>query len=449
VKIAVVGGGISGLAAAWELVIAANAEVTVLEPVRLGGCIQTASFRGHPVDTGPDAFIARVPDGVKLVRELGIEAELVAPSAGRALLWTGGGLRPLPEGLVLGAPARLGPLLTSRILTPVGIARAGLDLLLPSTVWPADPSVAELVTRRFGRQVAERLVDPLVGSIHAGDTRELSAAATVPQLGLAARHHRSLLVGLRRTAPSVPGPTFLAPRAGMGRLVERLTEALADKGVVFERTAATAIRSGNGGRAVVEPVGDFDGAVVATPAAVTAGLVNESASAVAAELAAIRTASVVLLTLAYASDELDIPKGVGGFLVPRSESRLMTACSFGSAKWPHWSDADTTILRVSAGRVNDGRAVELDDESLVDRLGAEVATALSMKAAPLAGRVSRWPGSFPQFEIGHLKRIERIEDELRRCLPAVAVAGSWLRGSGIPACIASGRRAAVTVASWR
>jgi oxygen-dependent protoporphyrinogen oxidase len=240
---------------------------------------------------------------------------------------------------------------------------------------------------------------------------------------------------------------FLAPKAGMGRLVERLVEALAEKGVAFEPTAAEAVRLEKGGRAVVDPVGVFDAVVTSTPSAVTAGLVKESAPTASEGLGTIRAASVILVTLAYPRDALDIPPGTSGFLVPRSERRVLTACSFGSAKWPHWSEPDTMILRVSAGRIGDERPLELADDSLVDRLQAEVAMALSAKVSPTAWRVSRWPRAFPQFGVGHLNRVEGIEAEFRRCLPSVALAGGWLRGSGIPACIASGRRAAAVVAS--
>jgi oxygen-dependent protoporphyrinogen oxidase len=438
----VVGGGIAGLAAAWELVTGAgSADVTVFDPGQLGGCLQTAPFAGHPVDTGPDAFLGRVPDAIRLARELGVEAELVEPSAQRALLWTGGHLRHLPDGLVLGAPARLGPLLSSRILSPAGILRAGLDLILPATPWPEDVSVASLVGRRFGRQVAERLVDPLVGSIHAGDTSELSVEATVPQLAEAARSHRSLLLGLRRLPSGSPGPIFLAPRAGMSRLVDRLVEALAASGVTFESLAVTAVGRENGGRVFVEPAGSFNAAVVATKASVTAQIVKHSTPEAAARLASIPAASVVLVTLAYPRAELEVPARVSGLLVPRGEGRLMTACSFGSAKWPHWSDPDTMILRVSAGRSGDERALQLPDDSLVDQLQSEVGLALGTQSAPMAWRVSRWPEAFPQYKPGHLELVAQIESRLQRSLPSVVLAGASYRGSGIPSCIASGRRA--------
>jgi oxygen-dependent protoporphyrinogen oxidase len=441
-KVAVIGGGIAGLAAAWELVSGPTPpEVTVLEPGPLGGKLRTSVFAGHPVDEGADAFLARLPDGIRLCAELGIDNELVAPSAGKALVWVGGCLRELPEGLVLGVPGRLGPVLRSGLLSPAGMARAGLDLVLPATAWPPDLAVADLVARRLGRQVAMRLVDPLLGGIHAGSTEHLSVEATAPQLAGAARRSRSLLLALRHAAPP-PGPTFLAPRTGMSRMVSRLVEALRAGGVVFEETAAGRLRREPDGHIGVEPAGVFDRVVLAVPAFAAGTMLAESCPAAAAELAAIPSASVTLVTLSYPRHGLVLPEGTSGILVPPAEGRLMTACSFGSLKWPQWSAPDVTVLRVSAGRYGDRRALDLADDELVARLAGEVAAALRTTAAPMEWRVSRWPGSFPQYLVGHLERVGRLERALAVDLPGVAVAGAAYRGAGIPACIASGRRAA-------
>jgi oxygen-dependent protoporphyrinogen oxidase len=444
-RVAVVGGGIAGLAAAWELATAAiPVAVTVFEPGRLGGNVATSPFAGHLVDEGADAFIARVPDGIRLCQELGLTSELVAPEAGRALLWVGGRLRALPEGLTLGVPGKILPVLRSGLLSPAGLVRAGLDLVLPPTAWPADLSVADLISRRLGRQVAERLVDPLLGGIHAGNTAELSAEAVAPQLNTAARSGRSLLLTLRGAAPP-SGPTFLAPRGGMSRLVNRLIEALTERGVSFEQSAVDVLSRERGNRLDLAPGGSFDRVVLATPAAAASGLLHDLSPEAAVELAAIPTASVALVTLAYRRHAVAVPEGASGILVPRGEGRLMTACSFGSLKWPHWSAPDDLVLRVSTGRHGDVRALELGDEDLVARLAGEVAAALRTTAAPTEWRVSRWPSAFPQYLVGHVSRVDRLERILARDVPEVALAGASYRGSGIPACIASGRRAAGTV----
>jgi oxygen-dependent protoporphyrinogen oxidase len=448
--VAIVGGGIAGLSAAWELVrrseAAGSVDVTVFEPDRLGGCIRTSEFAGHLVDEGPDAFLTRVPDAVQLCQELGIGDELVAPAAGRSMLWWNGRLRPLPEGLVLGVPRQLRPLITSGILSPPGVARAALDLLLPRGRPPATLTVRELVAARFGPEVADRLVDPLVGGIHAGSTRDLSALEVVPQLVAAAERSRSLLLALRTTqsagglASAGPDqPVFLTPRAGVGRLVDVLVDALASAGTRFVPHAATEVRDSPGGGLVVAPETDpFDAAVVATRARTAAALLGTATDGLT--LAGVPTASVAVVTAALAGARF--PPGVNGFLVPAGGDRLMTACSFASSKWPHWADPGQGVVRMSVGRYGDGRALDLDDATLTDRLLAELEEALGSDLSPTASRVSRWPDAFPQYLVGHGDRINQVESDLAARLPTVALAGASYRGSGIPACIASGRRAA-------
>lgn len=453
-RVAIIGGGITGLAAAWQL--RSSAEVTVFEPGHLGGKLVTTEFLGRPVDCGPDAFLTRTPAALHLATELGLEDDLVAPTSGQVLLWWRGRLRRLPSETVLGIPTALGPTRRSGLLSLPGVARAALDLVLPANHWPEDLSVYELVNRRLGHQVASRLVGPLVGSIHAGTIERLSAAATMPQVLAAARDSRSLMRGLRGGPAGGAGggggrlPVFLAPRGGMQVLAERLVAALSQQGVSFVCEAATAVLARSGRSVVVEPAGAaFDAAVLALPAGLAAKLLGAGAPG---GLSAIRSASVVLTTLAYDSSELEGPPGASGILVPDREHRLMTACSFGNTKWPHWADQATTVLRVSAGRFGDDRAVELEEEDLVGRLDSEIRAALgrsarggprpSRGAAPLAWRVNRWPSSFPQYEVGHLALVESIEADLARHCPQVAVAGASYRGAGIPACVASGTSAA-------
>jgi oxygen-dependent protoporphyrinogen oxidase len=434
-RVAIVGGGIAGLAAAWEL--RDRADVTLFEPDRLGGRIRTTGFEGRPIDEGADAFIARVPDAVELCRELGIEPELVAPSAGRSMIWWRGRLRPLPEGLVLGAPRHLGHLAGGGILSPAGMARAALDLVLPRR--PARvATVRELIADRFGAEVADRLVDPLVGGIHAGSTRELGAAEVVPQLVEAAERSRSLLLGLRRIPVAPDLPMFLAPHQGVGRLVDVLVVSLEAAGARFVAAPVEALRAASGGRVVLDPDPEpFDAAVVATPAGTAARILGPDGTAA---LASLPTASVALVTAALPGVQL--PLGINGFLVPRQEGRLMTACSFASNKWPQWGEPNRALVRISTGRSGDTEALDLADDVLTERLLHELTQALGTDLSPSTTRVSRWPDAFPQYFPGHGERMAAVDAALRRRLPTVTLAGASYRGSGIPACIASGRRAA-------
>jgi oxygen-dependent protoporphyrinogen oxidase len=437
--VAVVGGGIAGLAAAWEL--RGEAEVTVFEPERIGGRILTTRFAGHLVDEGPDAFITRVPEALQLCREAGLDADLVTPAASRALLWSGDELRPIPEGLVLGVPRGLGGVVRSRILSPAGVARAAVDLVLPRGRPPATLTVRELVASRFGAQVADRLVDPLVGGIHAGSTARLAAAEVTPMLVAAAERSRSLLLGLRKGPAPDGSPVFAAPRHGLGQLVDSIASQLQAGGARFRRERVDGVGKAPGGGVEVapDPV-PYDGAVIATPAGVASTLLDVHG---AEDLARIPTASVTLVTMLL-DGRLD-PGTCSGFLVSRRQGRLMTACSFGSNKWPHWAQPGQSVVRVSAGREGDRAAMDMDDDTLASRLVDELGQALRRTVAPRAIRVSRWPDAFPQYLIGHSHRIRRIEGNVGTALPTVALAGAAYHGSGLPACIGSGRRAARAV----
>ena len=428
-RVAVVGGGIAGLAAAWHL-HRDGVDVTVYEADdRLGGKVSTAELGDRHVELGPDAFLARVPDATELCRELGLGDELVSPATGTAYLWLRGRLRPLPSGLALGVPTDLAAVVRSGVLSARGVARAAIEPLLPSANTVGDRSIGELVRGRFGDEVFERLVDPLVSGINAGRADDLSAEAVTPQLMAAARASRSLLLGLRGVRSAESGaPVFLTVRSGLASLVERLAAALPDV-----RTSCP-----------VRSLDDLeaDRVILATPAFVSADLLREGAPAAAEELEAIDHASVVLTLLSYPADAVDRPLDGSGFLVPRHEGRLMTACSWASSKWPHWEQPGEVLFRVSAGRAGDERAIRMGDDELVARLHGELSEAVGLRASPTASVVARWPRSFPQYAVGHLDRVARIEAALP---PHIAVAGASYRGVGIPACIASGKAAAARV----
>jgi oxygen-dependent protoporphyrinogen oxidase len=453
--VAVVGGGITGLAAAWELSGPAAGgsptKVTVLEAgPRLGGKIDTLDLAGQPVDAGPDAFIARVPEAVALCDELGVGDELIAPATNAALIWSRGQLRRLPEDTVLGVPTRLRTLATSKIVSVGGLARAGLDLVLPADRSTDDRSVAAFVDSRLGREVRERLVDPLLGGIHAGSTEHLSLAATAPQLDVARCEHRSLRRGLRpspREPGDAPAPVFLTLPGGLGQLVQRLAGQLAGRGVE-RRTGAPVekLERSDGRWQLGTPQGPVvaDAVILAVPSFVAADLVAPLLSGAASELDAIEHASVVLVTLAFPAGAVSMTPGVSGFLVPRVDGRLMTACTWLSAKWPHVRRHGQTLLRVSAGRWGDERALDLADDELVARLRTELDDAMGITAPPDAVTVGRWPRSFPQYQVGHLELVARIHATLAR-QPGLAVAGASYGGVGIPACIGQGRRAARAV----
>ena len=437
-KLAVVGGGIAGLSAAWES--RAEGSVTVFEPGRLGGRILTEPFDGRSIELGPDAFLTRTQAAVDLCAELGLD-DLIAPAAGRTLLWWKDRLRPLPEGLVLGVPKELLPVARSGLLSPWGMVRALGDIVRPAADLAEDVSVGDLVAHRFGREIADRLVDPLVGSIHAGHIDELSAGATVPQLLDSARRRRSLYLGLRRMPiqPSRHAP-FLTPRAGLGSMVRALVGRLESDGVEVRSEPVQHLEADRSGWRLSPSSEVFDAVVIATDAATAAALIGPDAPT---GLRQIRYASVALTTVSF--DSFELPAGINGFLVPRQSGWLTTACSFASSKWPHWAPPGRVLLRLSSGRDGDPRHEELSDEDLVARHVEELRTALPPTGSPVSWRVQRWPQSFPQYRVGHPRLVDGIESDLRARFPGLAVCGSSYGGAGIPACIDSGRRAARSV----
>jgi protoporphyrinogen/coproporphyrinogen III oxidase len=446
--LAVVGAGISGLAAAWEG-LRRGARVVVLDAAPdPGGKLRTSPFAGIALDEAADAFLARVPGAVELCAELGIASELVAPATGAAYVFHGGALRRLPADQLLGVPTDLDAVAASGLLSTEGVARARRDLDAPDDRPPggADESVGDLVRRRLGDEVLDRLVGPLVGSIYAGDCDHLSLQVAAAQLAAArdrAPGDPSLIraaAALRAQAVETGRPVFLAPEGGMGRLVGALVEEIGDE--LRTGVSVTALtRDHEGWR--LEPAGvTAHAVVVATPAFAAAPLVAPHAPSAAEVLAAIEYASVALVALAVPRAGVDGDLDGSGFLVPRSAGLRLTACSWVSSKWPHLAvDPDVALLRASVGRDGDDRAVTLDDNGLVAGVLADLKATMGMRAAPTDVRVSRWPRSFPQPRPGHLARVAAAEAVVA-AVPGLTLTGAWAEGVGVPACIRGGRAAA-------
>ena len=444
--VAVVGGGITGLAAAYELVRQGQDVVLLEAGDRLGGKIRTTEVDGRRIDEGADAFLARVPWAVELCDELGLRDDLVSPAAGKALVWAKGGLRPIPDGVVLGVPTGIPSLARSGLISPPGLVRAGLDLVLPRSGGDGgDRSVGDLVRSRLGGEVLELLVDPLLGGINAGDADRLSVEASAPQLAEAGRRHRSLILGLRGAPKPAPGPVFYAHRGGMERLVEALVAELGGVDVRLGAPVERLVR--DSGRYRLEPADVVaDTVVVAVPAFAAAPMLADAAPDAAAGLRAIDYSSVSLVTMVFAGGTVP---DASGYLVPKRERRLTTAVSFASSKWAHLSRPGEVVVRVSAGSYGDDRAMRLDDGELVGALRSELHEAAGIDGDPTAVRVSRWPDAFPQYTPGHLDRVQEIERSVANPLPGVLIAGAAYRGVGIPACIRQGRDAARALSGGR
>jgi oxygen-dependent protoporphyrinogen oxidase len=431
VRVAVVGGGISGLSAAHDLT-AAGAEVTVFErSVRVGGALKTTPLDDIPVEEGADAFLVRVPDAADLARE--VLGDLVHPATGKAWVYAGGRLHDLPAGTILGVPSSLASV--RDVLTPTGLCRAALDRVLPQSRLPADPSVGELVRARLGSQVLDRLVDPLLGGVYAGSADGLSVAMTAPAL---ADRGRSLLATAAAKRP-VPTelPVFGSAPGGIGRFPAALAHGLVD--VRTQTTVVGLERNGARWQLLAGPAGReqreaYDAVVIAVPAAPAARLLNGQVPD--AVLPATQYASVGIVTLVYATGT-DTPER-SGVLVAPSAGRVVKAITFVGRKWGHPADAPV-VVRASVGRYGQESDLQRPDIELAGVAAADVAAITGLRGRPTVSRVSRWGGALPQYAPGHLDRTAA----LRRVLPqGLALAGAAYDGVGIPACVRSGRAAA-------
>jgi protoporphyrinogen/coproporphyrinogen III oxidase len=460
--VVVVGGGIAGLSAALELA-EAGLSVTVVEAGdRFGGKIATNRVDGLVVEGGADSFLSTKPAGLALVERLGISDRLVNSRAEdrRTFVWSRGQLRELPEGLVLGSPARAWSLLRSGLLSPAGAARLVGDVVVrrrssgdDGRAGPPAPeeTVAEFFTRRLGPEAYTRVVEPLLAGIHAGDATKLSLPATFPRFVDMERDHGGLVraaIGARlprsggKGTPvgSVPaGRTpFVSFQTGMGELIEALEARLRSRGVELRSGQAVAtIRAGDRGYEVVLEGGGALPAVaviLATPAPVSAILVRSVCPVAATTLEEIEHASTATVSLAYRTEDVGTPPVGYGFVVPRDEDRHLLAGTWGSGKWPGRAPAGQVLVRGYVGGVGREAVLEADDDGLIHLVRAELGALAGIRGTPVHTEVHRYPAGMPQYTVGHLGRVGRIRAALATC-PGLAVTGAAYNGVGIPDCI--------------
>ena len=457
-RVVVVGGGISGLAAAHRIhLLRPEAEVVVLEGSgRLGGSLHRVEIGGVLVDVGAEAMLNRRPEGVRLVREVGLGEDLVHPATTSANLWTRGRLVPMPR-TMMGVPLDLRTL--DGIISARGLARAALDNVLPATeLGDADISVGALVDERLGREIVDRLVEPLLGGVYAGHAREISARAAVPQMVALLTGERSLTraaaAAMPPADPATAPPVFAGIRGGVGRLPDALVQA---SGATV-RTGATvrdlARRAEGGWNLVVGSTHDpevvqADAVVLATPPSATARLLSDVAPAAALHLARIECASMAVVTLAFPARAFPEVAG-SGFLVPPVDGRSVKASTFSFAKWDWVREAgaatgeELVLMRCSVGRHREESALQVSDEELVEIVLRDLTRAIGLSAGPVDHHVQRWGGALPQYAVGHLDRVAAVRREVA-ALGGLAVCGSTYDGVGIPACIASADLAATKV----
>ncbi|MEU2247206.1 protoporphyrinogen oxidase [Streptomyces sp. NPDC019224] len=453
--VVVIGGGIAGLAAAHRLV-GAGLRVTVLEATaRLGGKLMTGEVAGVRVDLGAESMLARRPEAVALARAVGLGDRLQPPATATAALWTRDALRPMPKGHVMGVPGD--PSVLGEVLSPEGLARIAQDRALAPTAVGEDVAVGAYVADRLGREVVDRLVEPLLGGVYAGDAYRISMRAAVPQLFEAARQGGSLLDEVTRlqeraAARQRSGPVFQGIEGGIGTLPGAVADAVrAGGGEILTETSVLGLaRTARGWdvRTDTRAV-SADGIVLAVPAWSAATLLAAEAPGASAELAGVEYASMALVTMAFRRSDVagTAFEGRSGFLVPPVDGHTIKAATFSTHKWQWVADSapDLFVLRTSVGRYGEEEHLQREDGELAGLSLRDLAAATGLTARPVATEVTRWVGGLPQYPVGHLTRVARIRDEVAK-LPALRVCGAVYDGVGIPACVASAHRAADEIA---
>jgi protoporphyrinogen/coproporphyrinogen III oxidase len=460
-RFAVVGGGIAGLAAAHHLVEIAQTEQRAIELMlfearpRLGGSIATERTDGFVIEAGPDSFLSEKPWALALCERIGASARLVGTREEyrRTYVVHGGKLHPLPDGFLLLAPTRFLPLVTSRLFSWPGKLRMGLDLVLPRGPEVPDESLGSFVTRRLGREALERVAQPLVGGIYSADPDSLSLAATMPRFLAMEREHRSVILAMWRArrrmaagARSTSGARwslFVSFDDGMQSLVDLLAARLPQGTVRTETPVRSLERDRESGWRLNGEVG-CDAVVLAGAAHASAGLLDPVDAQLATELRAIEYASSATVTLVYR--EQDVPRELDGFgfVVPLIEKRSIVACTFSSLKYPGRAPAGYLLMRAFVGGATQQHLFEQDDETMDAAVRGEVKALLGVTTRPVLLRIHRHAQAMPQYHVGHLDRLRRIDGRVSQ-LPGLAVAGNAYRGVGIPDCVHTGEMAARAV----
>ena len=462
----IVGGGIAGLATAYELSRRGVSFVLLERAARAGGVILSEEIDGFVIDGGPDALLIQKPDGIKLCEELGLGDRLVSTKPPRlAYIQRGGQLHALPAASVLGIPTRVGPFVSTRLFSWLGKLRMAAELFVPARRDEGDESIGSFMTRRFGREATTYLAEPLLAGIHAGDVDRLSIRALFPRFVEAERTHGSLLKAFRSNPNSaspanpesqIPNPgkgngAFKSLPGGLSELIRALVSVLPSGSICLNSTVSQITEQREHGSFRVERAsGDAIVAravVIATPAYATSSLTRELDGEISGIFSEIRYASAATIVLAFPRRAVAHPLNGSGFVVPRVENTGIMAASWLSSKWPDRAPDDKVLLRTFVGGARDPKALEESDAELMSRSMRALRPLLGITGEPLLSRVYRWDRANAQHEVGHLDRVAAIERALTHH-PGLFVTGSGFRGTGIPDCVADGRATGKQLAEW-
>ncbi|TMW73990.1 protoporphyrinogen oxidase [Alteribacter natronophilus] len=458
-KIAVIGGGITGLSAAFFLdrkikEDGLDAEYVLFEAGdRLGGKISTDYTGGFVIENGPDSFLARKKSAAELGGQVGLNDSLVYNNATSAYIYSNGGLHPMPGGAIMGIPTQWSPFLATKILSPKAKARAAADLVLPRTKkGDGDRSLGEFFRSRLGNEVVDRLIEPLLSGIYAGDINDISLNATFPQFQKMEDKHRSLILGMKSSMAKAPGESreksvkkrgmFQTYTGGLQSLVEKIAEELQD-GSVKTGAALQNVTKSDAGYTLTFRDGSsecFDRVIVTTPHHVTASFFeNDPAFDFLAEMPATSVA-----TVAVAFDKSAVKEDIegSGFLVPKGNGFTITACTWTHKKWNHTAPEGKILLRAYVGRPGEEEIVDRSDDEIIDVVMDDLNRIMKLEGRPSFHRITRWYDSMPQYLVGHRERVTGLKEHLNSSWPGVYVAGASFEGIGLPDCIDQGTRAA-------
>ncbi|WP_197528637.1 protoporphyrinogen oxidase [Aeoliella mucimassa] len=450
-SVAIVGGGISGLATAWRLKeLKPHWRVVVHEGNdRPGGVIQTRRQDDFTFELGPDSILSRLPWGVGLCKRLGLEGELIGTEAAARGVYTvhRGRATRMPEGLAIMAPERMWPIVTTPILSPWGKMRLAAERLVARRTDPSDESLADFARRRVGKEAFERIVQPLAGGIFMGDPERLSLRSCFPQFAGMEAEHGSLIKATqaaKKKAPPAtngkPASVFVAPARGLGRIIETLAEKLGDAVQLGSRVESAqklsdgwqlTIQQGEGHSSFTE---QYNAVVVATPAKATAAIIDQIEPRIADIMRGIEYSSCAIVQLVYNRSDVPHPLDASGMVVPHVEGRPLQACSFSSVKYAGRAPDGSVVLRLFFGGALKPELVDLDESALQDLACNEAASLLGVTAKPQATIVKQWKSSMPQYYVGHAERIDEVM-QLVAQHHGLELAGAALHGVGIPHCI--------------